>query len=55
MWDLSAKPTGKRKGETSKSPLAFIYEWPLQDSNLQPKDYESFEGVASYRIYPVSF
>lgn len=41
MCDLTAKSGDKAKGETANSPLAFTYEWPLQDSNLQPKDYES--------------
>ena len=41
MWDLPAISSIKYKGEPANSPLAWIYGWPLEDSNLQPTDYES--------------
>jgi hypothetical protein len=41
MWDLLAISSIKYKSEPANSPLALICEWPLEDSNLQPKDYES--------------
>ena len=40
MCDLSIKKGYKQKGEPLNSPLTITYEWPLQDSNQQPKDYE---------------
>ncbi len=41
MCDLSIKPNQNEKGEPFNPPFITTYKWPLEDSNLQPKDYES--------------